>query len=59
MIERAERDEANKRLKEQLAEAVVGHLDLDYAGVLYFVLGTIAATASGELAKWLGAAPCP
>ena len=54
----AERQKAEKRLREQLEEAVVGHLELDLAGVLYFILGTIGATASTEIARWLGAAPC-
>jgi hypothetical protein len=53
-----ERQKADRRHDEQLQEAIAGHLHLDWAGVWYFVLGTIAGTASGELARWLGAAPC-
>jgi hypothetical protein len=53
----AERQRA-EALGQQLQEAVVGHLELDIAGVLYFIIGTIAATASTEIARWLGAEPC-
>ena len=56
--ESAKREKADKKYEEQLREAVVGHLDLDYAGVLYFVLGTIAGTASGDISRLLGAATC-
>jgi hypothetical protein len=57
-VERAERAKTDKRHELQLQQAVAGNLDLDYAGVLYFVLGTIASTASNEIARWLGASPC-
>jgi len=57
-VERAERETADKKHEERLQEAVVGHVHLDYAGVAYFVLGTIAGTASSDIARWLGAASC-
>ena len=57
-VESAEREKADKRCEEQLQEAIVGQVHLDYAGVAYFVLGTIAGTASSDIARWLGAAQC-
>lgn len=56
--ESAERQKADQKNETQLREAVVGNLQLDYAGVVYFAFGTIAGTASGEIAKWLGVPPC-
>jgi hypothetical protein len=56
--ERAERENADKGHKEQLKEAIVGRVHLDFAGVFYLLVGIIAATASSEFARWIGAAPC-
>jgi hypothetical protein len=56
--EKAARESADTRHEDQLKEAVVGQVHLDFAGVLYFLLGIIAATASSEFAVWIGAAPC-
>jgi hypothetical protein len=57
-IESTTRVESDKKLEEKLKEAVVGVLHLDLWGVLYFVLGIIAGTASSEIASFFGAAPC-
>ena len=56
--ESAERQKADQKNETQLRKAVVGNLHLDYAGVIYFMCGTIASSASGEIAKWLGVPPC-
>ena len=56
--ERAERQKADQKNETELREAVVGNLHLDYAGVGYFIFGTIASTAADEIAKRLAAALC-
>ena len=56
--ETAAREAGDKRVEEQLMETAVGGLHLDYWGVVYFILGTVAGTASPEIAAALGAAPC-
>ena len=56
--EAAAREVADKRIEEQLKEAAVGSLHLDVWGVLFFILGVIAGTASPEIAAVFGAASC-
>jgi hypothetical protein len=56
--ETAFREAGDKRVEEQLMETAVGGLHLDFWGVLFFILGIIAGTASPEIAAALGAAPC-
>jgi hypothetical protein len=52
MFERAEREKADEKHEEQLREAEVGNLHLEWAGVGFIVLGTILGTASSEIAWW-------
>jgi len=52
------REAADKRIDEQLREEAVGSLHLDLWGVLFFILGIIAGTASPEIAAWIGAGLC-
>ncbi len=54
----AAREANNKRIEEQLKETAVGSLHLDAWGVLFFILGIFAGTASPEIAAALGAASC-
>jgi hypothetical protein len=49
--EAAARQEADARNQRQLDEAIVGGLHLNRVGVSLFVLGTIAGSASPELAS--------
>jgi hypothetical protein len=57
-IESIKREESDNKNEAQLKEAVVGAFHLDLWGVLYFVLGIVAGTASSEIASFLGVAPC-
>ncbi len=54
----AAREAGDNRVEEQLIETAVGSLHLDLWGVLFFVLGIVAGTASPEIAAALGAASC-
>ena len=56
--ETAAREATDKRLEEQLKETAVGSLHLDLWGVLFFISGIIAGTASPEIAALLGTASC-
>jgi hypothetical protein len=56
--ERAERQKADKQNEEGLKEQAVGTLHLDYAGAFYLIVGILLATASIDIAGWLGAPPC-
>jgi hypothetical protein len=51
--EAAARQEADARNQQQLEEATVGGLHLDWVGVTLFVLGTITGSASVELSSFL------
>jgi hypothetical protein len=57
-FEQSEREKSDKKIEENLREAVVGSFHLDNLGVLYFAIGTIAGTASVEIAKWFGQGAC-
>ena len=56
--ETASREAGDKRIEEQVREAAVGSLHLDVWGVLFFLFGIIAGTASQEIAAWIGAGSC-
>jgi hypothetical protein len=56
--EASTREASDKRVEGQLRETAVGTLPFDLWGVLFFVLGTIAGTASPEIAAALGTALC-
>jgi hypothetical protein len=58
-VESAERKNADKGLSEQIKDVVLGHVYLDWLGVLFVLLGIIATTASTEIASLFGAGPCP
>jgi hypothetical protein len=52
-ITRSHAKAEDKRVEGQLVETAVGGLHLDFWGVFYFILGTIAGTASPEIAAYL------
>ncbi len=54
----AAREASDKRIEEQLKETAVGSLHLDAWGVLFFIFGIIAGTASPEIAAVFGAVSC-
>ena len=51
---RQEMTAANSRLEELIDEAVVGRIELEWIGVLYFIVGISLATASSEVSTYLG-----
>jgi hypothetical protein len=57
-VERSERQEADKGVKEQLKKAVAGGLPLGRVGAVCFFIGIIAASASPEIASWFGGGTC-
>jgi hypothetical protein len=57
-LERGERQEADKGVKEQLKKAVAGGLPLGRVGAGCFFIGIIAASASPEVASWFGGGSC-
>lgn len=52
--ERAERRSAIEGIQRQLGQAVAGDLHLEWLGLFLFVVGISCATASPELASWIG-----
>jgi hypothetical protein len=52
--ETAERKAADNRNEELVKEIAVGGLHIDLSGVLFFLIGTVAGGASGELCWLLG-----
>lgn len=57
-LERSERQEADKGLRMQLKKAVAEGLPLGRLGAVCFFIGIIAASASQEIASWLGGGAC-
>jgi hypothetical protein len=57
-VERSERQEADKSVKEQLKKAVTGGLPLGRVGAVSFFIGIVAASASPEIASWFGGGAC-
>jgi len=57
-LERSERQEADKGVKEQLKKAVAEGLPLGRVGAVCFFVGIIAASASPEIASWFGGGTC-
>ena len=57
-VERSERQEADKSVKEQLKKAVAGGLPLGRVGAVCFFIGIIAASVSPEIASWFGGGTC-
>jgi hypothetical protein len=57
-VERSERQEADKGVKEQLKKAVAEGLPLGRVGAVCFFIGIIAASASPEIASWFGGGTC-
>jgi hypothetical protein len=57
-LERSERQEADKRVKEQLKKAVAEGLPLGRVGAVCFFIGIVAASASLEIASWFGGGAC-
>jgi hypothetical protein len=57
-VERSERHEADRAIKQQLKKAVAEGLPLGRLGVICFFFGIIAAGASPEMALWLGGGTC-
>jgi 2-polyprenyl-6-methoxyphenol hydroxylase-like FAD-dependent oxidoreductase len=56
--ERDQRAAADQEQSEILREAVVGKIHLNRAGVMWFVLGIIAGTASPEVSRVFAGAFC-
>ena len=56
--ETASREAGDKKTEEQVREATVGTLHLDAWGVIFFVVGIIAGTASPEIAVLIGGGSC-
>jgi hypothetical protein len=56
--EAASREAGDKRIEGQVRAAAVGSLHLDAWGILFFLFGIIAGTASPEIAAWIGAGSC-
>ncbi len=54
----AAREASDKKIEEHLKETAVRSLHLDAWGVLFFIFGIIAGTASPEIAAVFGAASC-
>lgn len=57
-LERSERQEADKGVKEQLKKAVAEGLPLGRVGAVCFFIGIIAASASPEIASLFGGSTC-
>jgi hypothetical protein len=57
-VERSERQEADKGVKEQLKKAVAEGLPPGRVGAVCFFIGIIAASASPEIASWFGGGTC-
>ena len=57
-LERSERQEADKGVKEQLKKAVAEGLPLGRVGAGCFFIGIVAASASPEIASWFGRGSC-
>jgi hypothetical protein len=57
-LERSDRQEADKAIKQQLKRAVAGGLPLGWVGAVCFFIGIIAASASPEIASWFGRGSC-
>jgi hypothetical protein len=55
-VERSERQQADKRVNEQMKKAVAEGLPLGRVGAFCFFLGIIAASVSPEMASWFGEA---
>lgn len=56
--ERNERTSADLRNRDQLKKAVAEGIPLEVIGVVFFLLGITAATASPEIASWFGSGAC-
>jgi hypothetical protein len=56
--ERSERQEADKGVREQLKKAVAEGLPLGLVGAAFFFIGIIGASASSEMASWIGGGTC-
>lgn len=57
-LERSERQEADKGIKERLKKAVAGGLPLGVVGAGFFFVGIIGASLSPEIALWFGEHAC-
>lgn len=57
-LERSERQEADKGVKELLKKAVAEGLPLGRVGAVCFFIGIVATSASPEIASWLGRGAC-
>ena len=47
--------EGDNRLEQLIDKAFVGGIDLEWVGILYFVVGVVLATASSDISLYLGA----
>ena len=56
--ERSERVQADEKTKNQLRKAVAEGIPLGVVGVIFFLFGITAGTASPEIASWFGAGAC-
>jgi hypothetical protein len=57
-LEHSGRQEADNGIKEQLKKAVAEGLPLARVGAVFFFIGIIAASASPEIASWVGRGAC-
>ena len=46
--------EGDNRLEQLIDKAFVGGIDLEWVGILYFVVGVVLATASSDISLYLG-----
>lgn len=56
--EGSERAKADEKTKNQLRRAIAEGIPLGIVGVIFFLLGITAGTASPEIASWFGAGAC-
>jgi hypothetical protein len=58
-VERNERQEGDRSIKEQLKKAVAEGLPLGRLGAICFFIGIFSASASPEIASWFRGGACP
>jgi hypothetical protein len=57
-VERSNREEVDKSIRDQLRKAIAGGLPLGRVGAICFFVGIIGGSLSPEIASWLGGGPC-
>ena len=57
--QRKKREDGDADIRAQLKRAIGEGIRLQVFGIIFFLIGIAAGTASPEISRWLGGAACP